>query len=60
MCCPVTSETAAIFYPAAREALGEGEGDDLLDEAEVEHASAKELIAQIEELGRPTIFSRQK
>jgi hemerythrin-like domain-containing protein len=34
-----------IFYPAAREALKD---DDLLDEAEVEHASAKDLIAQIE------------
>jgi hemerythrin superfamily protein len=34
-----------IFYPAARAALKE---QDLLDEAEVEHASAKELIAQIE------------
>jgi hemerythrin superfamily protein len=34
-----------IFYPAAREALSE---QDLLDEAEVEHASAKELIAQIQ------------
>jgi hemerythrin superfamily protein len=34
-----------IFYPAVREALGE---DDLLDEAEVEHASAKDLIRQIE------------
>ena len=33
-----------IFYPAAREADIES---DLLDEAEVEHASAKELIAQI-------------
>jgi hemerythrin superfamily protein len=33
-----------IFYPAAREAMEE---QDLLDEAEVEHASAKELIAQI-------------
>jgi hemerythrin superfamily protein len=40
-----------IFYPAAREALAD-EGDDLLDEAEVEHASAKELIAQIEEEGQ--------
>jgi hemerythrin superfamily protein len=40
-----------IFYPAVREALGDGAGDDLLDEAEVEHASAKDLIAQIEELG---------
>jgi hemerythrin superfamily protein len=33
-----------IFYPAAREAEVD---DDLLDEAEVEHASAKDLIAQI-------------
>ena len=37
-----------IFYPAAREAEVES---DLLDEAEVEHASAKELIAQIESMG---------
>ena len=36
-----------IFYPAARSALGE-KGSDLLDEAKVEHASAKELIAQLE------------
>jgi hemerythrin-like domain-containing protein len=35
-----------IFYPALREAIKE---TDLLDEAEVEHASAKDLIAQIEE-----------
>lgn len=34
-----------IFYPAAYDALEE---DDLLDEAEVEHASAKDLIAQIQ------------
>jgi hemerythrin superfamily protein len=33
-----------IFYPAVREALGE---EDLLDEAKVEHDSAKDLIAQI-------------
>jgi hemerythrin superfamily protein len=39
-----------IFYPAAREALDE-DGDDLLDEAEVEHASAKDLIAQIKDMG---------
>jgi hemerythrin superfamily protein len=37
-----------IFYPAAREAEVD---DDLLDEAEVEHASAKDLIAQIEAMG---------
>lgn len=34
-----------IFYPAAREAI---EDDDLLDEAEVEHASAKQLIAELQ------------
>jgi len=34
-----------IFYPAARGALRE---EDLVDEATVEHASAKDLIAQIE------------
>ena len=33
-----------IFYPATRQTLDQ---DDLLDEAEVEHASAKDLIAQI-------------
>jgi len=37
-----------IFYPAAREAEVES---DLLDEAEVEHASAKDLIAQIKAMG---------
>lgn len=36
-----------IFYPAAREALSDDD-EDLLDEADVEHASAKELIAQLE------------
>jgi hemerythrin superfamily protein len=35
------------FYPAAREALEE---QDLLDEAEVEHATAKELISQLESM----------
>ncbi|MFL9670649.1 hemerythrin domain-containing protein [Variovorax sp. AB1(2024)] len=37
-----------IFYPAARAAIKE---TDLLDEAEVEHAGAKDLIAQIQEAG---------
>jgi hemerythrin superfamily protein len=37
-----------IFYPAAREAIREA---DLIDEATVEHASAKDLIAQIESGG---------
>ncbi len=36
-----------LFYPAAREVLAE---EDLVDEAEVEHASAKDLIAQIESM----------
>jgi hemerythrin superfamily protein len=35
-----------IFYPAARSALG-ADGDELLDEAEVEHQTAKTLIAQL-------------
>ena len=34
-----------IFYPAVREAIGD---DDLMNEALVEHASAKDLIGQIE------------
>jgi hemerythrin superfamily protein len=34
-----------IFYPAIREAIKD---TDILDEAEVEHQSAKELIAQIQ------------
>jgi hemerythrin superfamily protein len=34
-----------IFYPAVREAIDD---DDLMNEAQVEHNSAKELIAQIE------------
>ncbi|MHB8471442.1 MAG: hemerythrin domain-containing protein [Gammaproteobacteria bacterium] len=36
-----------IFYPAVRDAISD---DDLLDEAEVEHASAKDLIAQLESM----------
>lgn len=35
-----------LLYPAVREAIKETE---LLDEAEVEHASAKDLIAQIQD-----------
>ena len=37
-----------IFYPAAREAIRD---EDLLDEATVEHQSAKDLIAQIQSGG---------
>ena len=36
-----------IFYPAMRQALDE---EDLLNEAEVEHASCKDLIAQIRKM----------
>ncbi|MCR2745463.1 hemerythrin domain-containing protein [Limnobacter parvus] len=36
-----------IFYPAIRKPLND---DDLLDEAVVEHASAKDLITQIQEM----------
>jgi hemerythrin superfamily protein len=36
-----------IFYPALRAAIDD---DDLLDEAEVEHASAKQLIAEIQKM----------
>jgi len=36
-----------ILYPAAKEAFGE-EDDEMVYEAEIEHGSAKELIAKIE------------
>jgi len=36
-----------IFYPAARAAIKD---DDMLNEAKVEHATAKDLIAQLEEM----------
>lgn len=39
-----------IFYPALREALPD---TDLIAEAEVEHQTAKDLIAQIEAVGEP-------
>ena len=39
-----------IFYPALREAIKE---TDVLDEAEVEHQSAKDLIAQIQSTMEP-------
>jgi hemerythrin superfamily protein len=50
ICSMLTAHTTIeeeIFYPAAREA---GVEDDLLDEAQVEHASAKDLIAQIQSM----------
>ncbi len=37
-----------IFYPAVRAAASDAA--DLMDEAEVEHASARDLIAQIQEM----------
>lgn len=50
ICAELTAHALAeeeIFYPAARSAL-KSDDVDLIDEADVEHASAKELIAQIE------------
>ena len=47
ICAELTAHATAeeeVFYPAVRDAIDD---DDLLDEAEVEHGSAKELIAQI-------------
>jgi hemerythrin superfamily protein len=40
-----TSLEEDLFYPAVREAIDD---DDLMNEAEVEHQSAKDLISQIE------------
>ena len=37
-----------ILYPAAKEAFEDEETEDLVNEADVEHGSAKELIAKIE------------
>lgn len=37
-----------LFYPQARDLLGDDDG--LIDEAEVEHASCKQLIADLEQL----------
>lgn len=51
ICLELTKHATAdeeIFYPAVRAANGDNE--DLVDEATVEHASAKELIAQILEM----------
>lgn len=49
ICAALTLHTAIeeeIFYPAVREAIKDG--DELIDEAIVEHAGAKDLIAQIQ------------
>jgi len=49
ICAELTAHTIIeeeIFYPAVREQVKEGE--DLVDEAVVEHQSARELIAQIQ------------
>jgi hypothetical protein len=43
-----TAVEEEIFYPAVRAAI---DGGQLLDEAEIEHASAKDLISQIESEG---------
>lgn len=52
ICTELTKHATAeeeIFYPAVRAAGGK-EKEELVDEATVEHASAKELIAQILEM----------
>jgi iron-sulfur cluster repair protein YtfE (RIC family) len=52
ICTELTKHATAeeeIFYPAAR-AAGNKDQDDLIDEGLVEHASAKDLIAQIMEM----------
>jgi hypothetical protein len=48
-----------LFYPPARKATGDG---DLLDEALVEHAGAKNLIAEIEAMqpGQPLYDAKVK
>jgi hypothetical protein len=46
-----------IFYPALRDAFPEHE--DVLDEAEVEHASAKELVTKIEAGHDSDLFEAQ-
>lgn len=50
-----------IFYPAAYDALDD-DGDDLLDEAQVEHNSAKALIAEIQAMsvGEPLFDAKVK
>lgn len=50
-----------IFYPAAYDALND-DGDDLLDEAMVEHATAKALIAEIQAMtvGQPLFDAKVK
>ncbi|HYM47303.1 MAG TPA: hemerythrin domain-containing protein [Burkholderiaceae bacterium] len=50
ICAELTVHTQVeeeIFYPASREVLDE---EDLVDEAIVEHASAKDLIAQLADM----------
>ena len=47
-----------IFYPAAREAVS-SDDEDLLDEAEVEHGSIKDLVAAVEEHEDDALFDAQ-
>ena len=37
-----------LLYPAAKQALEDEEDEDIVNEAEIEHGSAKELIGKIE------------
>jgi hemerythrin superfamily protein len=47
-----------IFYPAARDAVS-SDDEDMLDEAEVEHGSIKELVTAIEEHEDDALFDAQ-
>jgi hemerythrin superfamily protein len=47
-----------IFYPAGYDALG-GEDTDLLDEAEVEHGSIKDLVEALESHADDELFEAQ-
>lgn len=48
-----------IFYPAARDALGD-DGKDLLDEASVEHASLKKMLVELSTCTETDYFFRAK
>jgi hypothetical protein len=60
ICLAITVHTQIeeeILYPAARETIDD---DYLLDEAEVEHVSAKQLIAEIQAMTPTNRFTTQR
>lgn len=46
-----------IFYPAAREALKDKDGEELIPEAKVEHATVKEFITELESAEQDEMFA---